>query len=107
MLIQRFPDVVCVVTDYRETRETHGFYGRRAIVSDCNAGSPFGPASGKGLNSDHGTIAAAPTIADPHRPRATRPVVQLDPWPWARACVLGGLGLTFKEPQRWGVPLLF
>lgn len=85
MLIQRFPGVVSVVTDCCETRETRGFYGMRAIVSECNARGWLGPACGRGQNSRHGAIAAAPTIHQPLRLPATRPVEQLarlpDTWP--------------------------
>ena len=75
MLILRFPDVVSVVTDCCETRESHRFSGRRAIVSERNAPGWFSPVSGKGQNSRHGAIAAAPNITQPHRLGASRPVV--------------------------------
>ena len=32
--------------------------------------------------------------------------LMLGPYHW-QGLPMGGLGLTFKEPQRWGVPLLF
>jgi hypothetical protein len=99
MLMQRFPDVVSAVTDCCETRETRGLYGRWAIVSDCNAGSPFGPATGRGQNSRHGAIAAAPTILQPLRLPATRPVLQLarlpDTWPYL---LPGGLAKGGASP---------
>ena len=100
MLILRFPDVVFVVSECCETRETRGFYGRRAIVSECNAKGWLAPVSGKGQNSCHGAIAAAPTITQPLRLGATRPVVYLVRLPDAWPCLLRG-GLPNGGPRPY------
>ena len=119
MLIQRFPDVVSVVSECNETRETRGLYGRRAIVSNCKAVDRMGPrhgrrpivsecnavawlspASGRGQNSRHEAIAAAPTITQPLRLGATRPVVCLDRLPDAWPYLLSA-GLANGRPRPY------
>ena len=76
------------------------FCGKRRIVSERNAPGWFSPASGKGQNSRHGAIAAAPTISQPHRLRASRPVVHPDRLPDAWPYLLPA-GLANGGPRAY------